>query len=138
MKVISAAQRATKVAPAASFTGMVLQDEVVTGAAPSRLRALRVSFTPGARTAWHTHPVGQTLYVLSGVGRVQEEGKEPIELHPGDTVEIPPDVKHWHGADSQHLFVHLAISEVNDAGEGTRWLEHVTDEQHAARATRLG
>jgi quercetin dioxygenase-like cupin family protein len=100
---------------------------VVVGEKPSRMRATRVSFTPGARTNWHTHPVGQVLYVLSGVGRYQEDGQAAVELLPGDTVIIPPDAKHWHGAAPGHLFSHLAMSEVTDKGEGTVWLEPVSD-----------
>ena len=134
MRVIKASSRPTKLAPAENFTGTVMQDEVVTGASPSRLRATSVSFTPGARTAWHTHPVGQTLYVLYGSGRVQMEGGKPIVLSPGDTVLIPPDVKHWHGAAPDRLFIHLAISEVTDARKGTQWLEKVTDADYAQPA----
>jgi len=134
MRVIKASSRPTKLAPAENFTGTVMQDEVVTGASPSRLRATSVSFTPGARTAWHTHPVGQTLYVLYGSGRVRMEGGKPIVLSPGDTVLIPPDVKHWHGAAPDRLFIHLAISEVTDAGKGTQWLEKVTDADYAQPA----
>jgi quercetin dioxygenase-like cupin family protein len=132
MKVVRAAERATKPAPASNFTGVVFQDEVVTGVAPSRLRASVVSFTPGARTHWHTHPVGQTLYCLSGVGRVQREG-EPVQvLNPGDTVLIPPQVRHWHGAAPDRLFAHLAISENGEKGEGTAWFEAVSDRDYTA------
>jgi quercetin dioxygenase-like cupin family protein len=132
MKVVRAADRATKPAPASNFTGTVLQDEVVTGVAPSRLRASVVSFTPGARTHWHTHPVGQTLYCLSGVGRVQREG-EPVQvLNPGDTVLIPPQVRHWHGAAPNRLFAHLAMSENGENGEGTAWFEAVSDKDYTA------
>lgn len=134
MRVIKASSRPTKLAPAENFTGTVMQDEVVTGASPSRLRATSVSFTPGARTAWHTHPVGQTLYVLYGSGRVQMQGGKPIVLSPGDTVLIPPDVKHWHGAAPDRLFIHLAISETTDAGKGTQWLEKVADSDYAQPA----
>src|SRR5690348_11939142 len=98
MRVIRAGARPTKAAPAANFTGTVFSDEVVGGSAPSRMRASVVSFTPGARTAWHGHPVGQTLFCLSGAGRVQREGERVQELRPGDVVLIPPDVRHWHGA----------------------------------------
>jgi quercetin dioxygenase-like cupin family protein len=91
------------------------------------MRATRVSFTPGARTNWHAHPVGQVLHVLSGIGRYQQEGQALVALHPGDTVVIPPNVRHWHGAAPQHLFAHLAMSEVNDKGEGTAWFEPVSD-----------
>jgi quercetin dioxygenase-like cupin family protein len=134
MQVIKASSRVTKVAPAANFTGTMLMDEVVTGTPPSRLRGLSVSFTPGARTAWHTHPVGQTLYVTYGSGRVQMEGSAPIVPSPGDTVLIPPNVRHWHGAAPDRMFIHLAFQEVTDHGAGTVWLEHVADADYNAPA----
>jgi quercetin dioxygenase-like cupin family protein len=127
MTVLRASQRPTKQQPAANFTGEVFSDEIVTGKSPSRMRASVVSFTPGGRTAWHSHPVGQTLYCLSGAGRVQFEGGPVQELRPGDTVQIPPDTRHWHGAAPDKLFAHLAMSELNDKGEGTRWFEKVSD-----------
>jgi quercetin dioxygenase-like cupin family protein len=135
MKVIKAASRATRAAPAANFTGTVFMDEVVTGQPPSRLRGLSVSFTPGARTAWHTHPVGQTLYVTYGSGRVQMEGAAPLILSPGDTVLIPPNARHWHGAAPDRMFIHLAFQEVADDGAGTQWLEHVTDAEYGVPAS---
>ena len=99
MPVVRASERTTnEVAAATLLPGTVFQDEVVVGAKPSRMRASVVSFTPGARTAWHAHPVGQTLYCLSGVGRICFEGEKPQVLNPGDTVMIPPNVQHWHGA----------------------------------------
>jgi quercetin dioxygenase-like cupin family protein len=135
MKVIRSANRKTNVASPANFTGTVFSDEVVAGAAPSRMRASVVSFTPGARTAWHSHPVGQTLFCLSGAGRVQREGEPVQEIRAGDTVIIPPNVRHWHGAAPGKLFSHLAMSELNDKGEGTTWFEHVSDaDYHAAPA----
>ncbi len=127
MKIFRASHRATKVQPATSFVGTVYADEVVVGEKPSRMRATRVSFTPGARTNWHTHPVGQVLFCLSGSGRYQEEGGPVAEINPGDTVIIAPGVKHWHGAAPDHLFSHLALSEVSDSGDGTKWLEPVSD-----------
>jgi quercetin dioxygenase-like cupin family protein len=133
MKIVRAADRATKPAPASNFTRVVFQDEVVAGVPPSRLRASVVSFTPGARTAWHAHPVGQTLYCLSGIGRVQREGEPVQALHPGDTVLIPPDLRHWHGAAPDRLFAHLAISENGENGEGTAWFEPVAEADYAAR-----
>jgi quercetin dioxygenase-like cupin family protein len=133
MRVIRAGARPTKQAPAENFTGTVLSDEVVVGAAPSRMRASVVSFTPGGRTAWHSHPVGQTLYCLSGAGRVQREGEQVQELRPGDVVVIPPDVRHWHGAAPDRLFSHLAMSELNDRGEGTAWFEYVSDADYTAK-----
>ncbi len=127
MDIKRAQARPTKQAPADRFTGQVWQDEVFVGVAPSRMRATNVSFCPGARTAWHAHPVGQVLYCVSGVGRVQLEGEAVQELQPGDTAMIPPDTRHWHGAASDRIFVHLAMSEVNDKGEGSVWFEHVSD-----------
>ncbi len=130
MEIKRATDRPTKVAPGYKFTGLVWQDEVLVGTAPSRMRATNVSFSPGARTAWHAHPVGQTLYCVSGIGRVQLEGEQVQELHPGDTAMIPPNTRHWHGAAPDRIFVHLAMSEVNDKGEGTAWFEKVGDEDY--------
>ena len=132
-KIIRANERATKTQPASSFVGTVYADEVVVGEAPSRMRGTRVSFTPGARTNWHTHPVGQTLYCLHGIGRYQLEGSPVVELRPGDTVIIPPQAKHWHGSAPGHLFAHLALSEVSERGEGTKWLEPVSDADYNAK-----
>ena len=132
MGVIRAEARPTKVGPAERFTGRAWQDEVVVGTTPSRLRASNVSFSPGARTAWHSHPVGQTLYVVSGIGRLQLQGEGVQELRPGDTGIIPPDTRHWHGAGPDRFFVHLAMTEVDDTGSVTDWFEHVTDEVYAA------
>ena len=128
MTVIRASARATRRGAAANFTGEVWQDEVVVGTAPSRLRATVVSFTPGARTAWHAHPVGQALYCLSGVGRICiGKGSHPRAIYPGDTVMIPPNAMHWHGAAPDRLFAHLAMSELGEAGQGTQWGEPVSD-----------
>jgi quercetin dioxygenase-like cupin family protein len=131
MTVIRAAARPTRIGPADWFTGQVWQDEVIVGTAPSRIRASNVSFSPGARTAWHSHPVGQTLFVLSGIGRLQFEGENVEELRPGDTGIIPPNTRHWHGASPDRFFVHLAMAEVDDAGEGTEWFEHVSDQVYS-------
>ena len=130
MDIKRANARPTKLAPETNFTGQVWQDPVIVGEPPSRMRATNVSFTPGARTAWHAHPVGQTLYCVRGVGRVQLEGERVQELHPGDTAVIPPDTRHWHGAAADRLFTHLAMSEVSDTGEGTAWFEKVSDEDY--------
>ncbi len=130
MDIKRASARPTKMAPEDRFTGSVWQDEVLVGEDPSRMRATNVSFSPGARTAWHAHPVGQTLYCVSGIGRVQLEGEQVQELHPGDTAMIPPDTRHWHGAAPDRIFVHLAMSEVNDQREGTAWFEKVTDNDY--------
>ena len=131
MAVVRAAERSTRQGAAANFTGEVFQDEVVVGQMPSRMRATVVSFTPGARTAWHAHPVGQVLYCLSGVGRICiGKGSRPQAIYPGDTVTSPPDTMHWHGAAPDRLFSHLALSEAGEQGEGTAWGKHVTDEEY--------
>jgi quercetin dioxygenase-like cupin family protein len=108
MKITPSGSVPTKRAPASYFTGTVWQDPVVETPAPARLNATRVTFEPGARTAWHTHPVGQTLYVLAGTGRVQTEGGPVLEIHPGDVVWIPPG-EHWHGAGPATMMTHLAM-----------------------------
>ncbi len=132
-KIIRAAERDTKTQPSTNFTGIVYADEVVVGEPPSRMRATRVTFTPGARTNWHTHPVGQVLFCLSGVGRYQLEGDPIQEIRPGDTVIIPPDARHWHGSAPGQLFSHLALSETSDSGAGTEWLEPVSDADYSAK-----
>lgn len=130
LKIHRAEDRPTKMAPADNFTGQVFQDAVLVGEAPSRMRATNVTFSPGARTAWHSHEVGQTLLVTFGVGRLQCEGGEIIELRPGDTAVIPPNVRHWHGAAPDRLFTHLAMSEMSEDGGGTDWFEKVSDAEY--------
>jgi len=115
-----------------SFTGTVWQDPIIEAPAPARIRSAWVRFEPGARTAWHTHPLGQTLHVVSGVGRVQTLGGPVREIHAGDTVWIPPGEKHWHGAAPTVAMTHLAMQEHLD-GTHVTWLEHVTDEQYNAK-----
>ncbi len=119
----------TRRGPAESFTGTVWQDPVIEAPAPARVRAGRVSFEPGARTFWHTHPLGQTLHVLSGLGRVQAWGGPIREIRAGDTVWIPPNEKHWHGAGPTTGMVHLATQEALE-GKHVTWLEAVTDAQY--------
>lgn len=131
LKIYRVGDRATKKAPADRFTGDVYQDEVLVGASPSRMRATNVTFNPGARTAWHRHPVGQTLWAVSGVGRVQVEGGPVEELRPGDTAVIPPDARHWHGAAPDSIFTHLAMSETGEDGGGTDWFEKVSDADYS-------
>jgi len=128
-------ERPTRRGPADYFTGTVWQDPIVTTAAPARVAASRVAFEPGARTAWHTHPLGQTLYVLFGVGRVQADGGPVREIRAGDTVWIPPGEKHWHGAAPDHGMVHIAMHEALD-GSYVEWLEKVSDADYAKPASR--
>jgi quercetin dioxygenase-like cupin family protein len=131
MKITTAGSVPTRRGPASSFTGTVWQDPIIEAPAPARIRGSRVSFEPGARTAWHTHPLGQTLHVISGCGRFQSWGGAIREIRAGDTVWIEPGEKHWHGAGPQTSMVHIALQESLD-GEHVTWLEHVTDEQYAA------
>ena len=133
MEILQAGSRATRRGPAESFTGLVWQDPVFEAPAPAQLRATRVGFAPGARTAWHTHPRGQTLYVLSGIGRVQSWGGPVRVIRPGDTVWFAPDEKHWHGAAADSFMVHLAMQEAAD-GVHVTWLEQVSDAEYNAPA----
>jgi len=115
--------------PAAWFTGTVRIDQPFQGTEPARVSGAHVTFEPGARTAWHTHPLGQTLIVTAGSGRVQREGGPIEEIHPGDIVWFAPGEKHWHGAAPSTAMSHIAIQEKLD-GKVVDWLEHVTDEQY--------
>jgi len=117
--------------PADYFTGNVWQDPIIEAPLPARIRAAFVRFEPKARTAWHTHPLGQTLRVISGVGRVQAWGGPIREIRAGDTVWIPPGEKHWHGAAPNIAMLHLAMQEDLD-GKHVEWMEHVTDEQYGS------
>lgn len=126
MEIFAAGSRPNRQGPAEYFTGTVWFDPVIEAPEPARLRALRVGFEPGARTAWHTHPLGQTLHVLSGVGLVGLRDAPPRLIRPGDTVWIPPGEEHWHGAAPQTGMVHLAMQEAID-GRAADWLEHVSD-----------
>jgi quercetin dioxygenase-like cupin family protein len=117
--------------PADWFTGTVRIDPLFQVHAPARAAGAGVTFEPGARTAWHTHPLGQTLIVTAGCGRVQREGGPIEEVHPGDVVWFPPGEKHWHGAAPTTAMTHIAIQEQLD-GKVVDWLEHVSDEQYRA------
>jgi quercetin dioxygenase-like cupin family protein len=122
----------TNTGPTDWFTGSVYIDTVATASPPSRLQAASVHFTPGARTAWHTHPYGQTIYVTEGIGRCQRSGG-PIEvIRPGDSVYFEPDENHWHGAAPNRLMSHIAMQEANDQGSPVTWGEHVTDAEYNA------
>ncbi|MDU8909899.1 cupin domain-containing protein [Aestuariicoccus sp. MJ-SS9] len=112
------------------FTGQVRFDPVIAGEPPSRLHALLVTFEPDARTAWHTHPLGQTLLIVSGLGLAQKEGERIQTLRPGDTVWFAPGEKHWHGAAPDCAMTHLAMQEAQD-GSAADWLEKVTDADYA-------
>ncbi|MDE8343741.1 MAG: cupin domain-containing protein [Acidocella sp.] len=116
--------------PAEYFTGTVRVDAPFAGTDGARVSGAIVTFEPGARTAWHTHPLGQTLIVTAGVGRVQKHGEPVQEIRPGDIVWIKPGEKHWHGAAPHCAMTHIAIAEAED-GSVVTWLEHVTDEEYA-------
>ena len=115
--------------PADWFTGTVRIDPLFTASAPARVAGASVTFEPGARTAWHTHPLGQTLIVLFGRGRAQREGGPIEEIRSGDVVWFAPGEKHWHGAAPNTAMQHIAIQEALD-GKAVDWMEHVTDEQY--------
>ena len=114
------------------FTGAVYVDAVAAPSTGSRLSASSVHFTPGARTAWHTHPNGQTIYVLEGVGHAQRRGGPVEVIRPGDRVFFEPGEEHWHGAVSNRFMTHLAMLEVDDEGNPATWGDHVSDEEYGA------
>lgn len=122
----------TAKAPAERFTGDVYVMMINTPEPPSRLVAASVSFTPGARTNWHSHADGQTLHVTEGVGLVVNRDGQTIRVRAGDTLWTPPGEEHWHGGTTDNLMCHLALSEGGDDGDGTSWLEPVTDAQYEA------
>ncbi len=121
----------TTTGPSEWFTGAVFLDAVAVPYGPSRLFALSVHFTPGARTAWHTHPNGQTIFVTEGTGLAQRRGG-PIEvIRPGDRVFFEPGEDHWHGAAPSRFMTHLAMLDVDEDGNNANWGEHVSDEEYA-------
>jgi quercetin dioxygenase-like cupin family protein len=122
----------TMAGPGDWFTGTVFIDTVATPSGPSRLQAVSVHFAPGARTAWHTHPLGQTIYVLEGIGRVQRRGGPVEEIRPGDRVFFEPGEDHWHGAAPNRFMLHIAMQELDDGGTFVTWGEHVGDEEYTA------
>jgi quercetin dioxygenase-like cupin family protein len=116
--------------PAEWFTGAVYIDTIAVPTETFRAAAASVHFTPGARTAWHTHPFGQTIFVLEGVGRCGRRGGEVEEIRPGDRVFFEPEEEHWHGAAPTRFMAHVAIQQVDETGNAASWLEHVTDEEY--------
>ena len=115
------------------FTGAVRVDPLFEAPDPARVRGASVTFEPGARTSWHTHPLGQTLIVTAGCGRAQREGGPVEEIRPGDIVWFSPNEKHWHGATPTTAVTHIAIQEALD-GKAVDWMEKVTDEQYAGKS----
>jgi quercetin dioxygenase-like cupin family protein len=127
MNLTRASAAITKRGPADYFTGMVWIDEIAAAPEASAVRVARVTFEPGARTAWHTHPHGQVLHILSGVGRVQRAGGPVTEVLPGDTVCFEPGERHWHGAAPTRTMSHLAIQQADAAGSAANWQEPVAE-----------
>ena len=124
----SGSQPSTK-GPVDWFTGTVRIDPLFQANSPARAVGASVTFEPGARTAWHTHPLGQTLIITGGSGRVQREGGPVEQIHPGDVVWVPPGERHWHGASPTTAMTHIAIQEALD-GKVVDWMEKVSDEQY--------
>ena len=134
MEIIRAGSRPSGKGPTDWFTGTVRVDPLFNPSAPQRAQGASVTFEPGARTAWHTHPLGQTLIVTSGGGRVQRWGGPIEEIRPGDVVWFAPGEKHWHGAAPDTAMTHIAVHEVQD-GKAVDWLEKVSDAQYSGSAS---
>ena len=133
MEIYRAGSRPSTRGPGDWFTGTVRIDPLFNPAAPDRVQGALVTFEPGARTAWHTHPLGQTLVVTAGLGRVQRAGGPVQEIRPGDVVWFAPGERHWHGAAPQTALSHIAIQEVQD-GRAVDWAEPVDDADYLAPA----
>lgn len=129
MEIKPCGSQPSRKAPVEYFTGAVRQEPIIEASSPARVRALNVTFEPGARTAWHTHPLGQTLIVTSGKGLVQSWGGPVREIRAGDTVWFEPGEKHWHGAGPETAMTHIAIQEGLD-GKTADWMEPVSDSQY--------
>ncbi|MGC4104862.1 MAG: cupin domain-containing protein [Thermomicrobiales bacterium] len=127
---ITRSSLATTKGPAGWFTGDVYVDPIAAPSDGSRISASAVHFTPGARTAWHTHPNGQTIVVMEGVGRCQRKGGPVEEIRPGDRVFFEPGEVHWHGAAPDRFMLHIAMLEVDAEGNSAAWGEHVADEDY--------
>jgi quercetin dioxygenase-like cupin family protein len=128
LSINRAGTQASMKGPAANFTGAVRVDPLFQAQAPTRTSAAYVTFEPGARSAWHSHPLGQTLVVTAGAGRVQQWGGAVQEIRPGDVIWTPPGVKHWHGAAPTTAMTHIAIQE-NQDGKAVEWMEKVSEAQ---------
>ena len=133
MEIKRAGSQPSGKGPADWFTGTVRIDPLFEAPKPARVRGASVTFGPGARTAWHTHPLGQTLIVTAGCGRVQHWEGRIEEIRAGDVVWVPPNEKHWHGAAPTTAMTHIAIQEALDE-KVVEWMEKVTDEQYSSRA----
>ena len=132
MKIHHAGSRPSETASPDYFTGTVRMDPLISAPDPARLRGVSVAFEPGARTAWHTHPLGQTLIVTAGMGRAQREGGPTETIRPGDVIWFDPGERHWHGAAPDTAMTHIALQEALD-GNAVTWLEHVSDADYLAQ-----
>jgi len=137
LRISRSGSQPSSVGPPENFTGRVRVDMAFRADAPGRAGGGLVTFEPGARTAWHTHPLGQTLIVTQGMGRVQRWGGPIQEIRPGDVVWIPPGVKHWHGAAPSNGMSHIAIAEQLE-GKSVDWLEQVSDSQYQDATPKTG
>ena len=135
MDIALAGSKPTRRGPADSFTGTVWQDPIIEAPAPARIRCNRVSFEPGARTAWHTHPLGQTIWVTEGVGVCQRDGGLIEVIRPGDRVFFEPGENHWHGAAPARLMTHIAMHLADESGSPVTWGRHVSDAEYAQAPT---
>lgn len=131
MELIRPGSQPSSKGPAEYFTGTVRIDPLITPPAPSRVSCASVTFEPGARSAWHTHPLGQTLIVTAGCGWTQCEGEEIVEIRAGDVIWCPPGHRHWHGATPTTSMTHISVVEALD-GKSVEWMEKVTDAQYLA------
>lgn len=129
MKIARATDKSTGTGSAEWFTGDVYVDSI--SMEGDGLSAATVHFTPGARTAWHTHPTGQTIHIIEGIGWVQREGEDIIEVRPGDTVFFEPGENHWHGASANRFMAHIAIVRISEDGQVVAWGKHVADDEYS-------
>jgi quercetin dioxygenase-like cupin family protein len=135
MEIRRCGSQASRTGPSETFTGTVRIDPLFDAPEPRRVSAASVTFEPGARTAWHVHPLGQTLIVTAGCGRVQSWGGPVEEIRAGDVISCPPGEKHWHGATPTTAMTHIAVQEKLN-GKAVEWMEKVSDEQYEAGAMR--
>ncbi len=135
MPFIGVADQTSDKQDPARYTGDVWNEIVARGESPSRLLVGRATFSPASRTAWHSHPHGQILVGISGIGRTQAAGEGVIELRPGDTVSVGPGQLHWHGAAPDRVFVHIAMQETDEQGESAQWHGHVTEADYDVSPT---